>query len=170
MNQKSLRTQQQIEKALFKLLQNKTYSEISIAEITRLAQVSRTSFYRHYKEKNDVLKEYLERLYANFIADIQNNHLTTLSQQLSAYLGFFQKNPAILAILLNAGFEGILINEQTIYLKKLLTIVHPELKLADYAIAYQSGGIFMILAWWVKQNYRTPLSELIAYVEKHLNI
>lgn len=38
MNMKSLHTQQQIEHALFKLLQKKPYTEISIAEITRKAK------------------------------------------------------------------------------------------------------------------------------------
>lgn len=38
MNMKSLHTQQQIEHALFKLLQKKPYTEISIAEITRKAR------------------------------------------------------------------------------------------------------------------------------------
>ncbi len=53
MNMKSLHTQQQIEEALFSLLQKKPYTEISIAEITRKAHVSRTSFYRNYSQKND---------------------------------------------------------------------------------------------------------------------
>ena len=37
MNMKSLHTQQQIEEALFSLLQKKPYAENSIAEITRKA-------------------------------------------------------------------------------------------------------------------------------------
>jgi AcrR family transcriptional regulator len=51
MNMKSVRTQQQIEQSLFSLLQKKPYAEISIAEITRKADVSRTSFYRNYENK-----------------------------------------------------------------------------------------------------------------------
>lgn len=51
MNMKSLHKQQHIEKALFSLLQKKPYAEISIAEITRKAYVSRTSFYRNYSQK-----------------------------------------------------------------------------------------------------------------------
>ncbi|MDB6236748.1 hypothetical protein ODV12_00655 [Lactobacillus amylovorus] len=44
MNMKIVRTQQQIEQSLFSLLQKKPYAEIPIAEITRKADVSRTSF------------------------------------------------------------------------------------------------------------------------------
>lgn len=67
MNMKSLHTQQQIEKAMFSLLQKKPYVEISIAEITRKANVSRTSFYRNYNQKNDVLTSFLANQYQKFI-------------------------------------------------------------------------------------------------------
>ena len=70
--------------------------------------------------------------------------------------------------LLDAGFEGSLLNLQTRYLRKLFTVYHPNLNLPDYAIAYQSGSIYMLLVWWVKQDYVTPLAELTAYAEKHI--
>lgn len=152
------------------LIAVKPYSAISIAQITRVAHVFRTSFYRHYQQKDNVLKDYLQRLYNDIIKDIQTNHLTTLRQQLQLYLTFFKNNPRTLAILLSAGFEGILLDEQTKYLKSLLAVTHPDLKLNPYAISYQSGGIFMLLVWWVKQDYQTPLSVLLNYVTKHLNL
>lgn len=58
MNMKSVRTQQQIEQSLFSLLLKKSYAEISIAEITRKADVSRTSFYRNYENKDSVLVQF----------------------------------------------------------------------------------------------------------------
>ncbi len=70
--------------------------------------------------------------------------------------------------LLDAGFEGRLLNLQTRYLRKLFTVYHPDLNFPDYAIAYQSGSIYMLLVWWVNQDYATPLAELTAYAEKHI--
>lgn len=168
MNMKSLHTQQHIEKALFSLLQKKPYTEISIAEITRKAHVSRTSFYRNYSQKNDVLTLFLANQYKKFIVAINEHKLKTLTKQLVAYLTFFKENPKVMKILLDPGFEGSLLNFQTRYLKKLLSVYHPDLNLPDYAIAYQSGGIYMLLIWWVKQDYATPLEDLINYAEKHI--
>lgn len=168
MNMKSIRTQQQIEKTLFSLLQKKPYAEISIAEITRKANVSRTSFYRNYENKDSVMKKFLANQYQKFTDDITEHKLKSLSEQLVVYLTFFQKNPEIMKTLLEAGFEGGLLNLQTRYLKKLLKVYHPDLHLTDYAIAYQSGGIYMLLVWWVKQGYRTSLAELVDYIEKHI--
>lgn len=168
MNMKSLHTQQQIEDALFDLLQKKPYPEIPIAEITRKANVSRTSFYRNYEQKDEVIAQFLAKQYRKFIADINQHNLKTFKEQLTTYLEFFKNNPELMKLLLDAGFEGSLLNFQTHYLKKLLSIYHPDLQLPDYAIAYQSGGIYMLLVWWVKQNYQTSIADLIAYAEKHI--
>ncbi|MCZ3864819.1 hypothetical protein L2362_01160 [Lactobacillus crispatus] len=53
-------------------------------------------------------------------------------------------------------------------MKKLMSVYHSDVHLPDYAIAYQSGGIYMLLVWWVKQNYQTSLTDLITYAEKHI--
>lgn len=94
--------------------------------------------------------------------------IKTLKDQLKTYLDFFKKNPQLMKSLLAAGLEGILLNFQTRYLNKLLKIYHPDLHLEDYAIAYQSGGIYMLLVWWVKQDYQTDLAVLIDYAQKHI--
>lgn len=168
MNMKSRRTQEQIEKAMFNLLEKKPYAQVSIAEITRKADVSRTSFYRNYEKKDDVLAQFLAEQYQKFITDINEHKLKTLREQLTTYLNFFKQNPKLMKLLLNAGFEGTLLNLQTEYLNKLLQVYHPSLELPNYAIAYQSGGIYMLLVWWVKQDYQTPLADLIDYAEKHI--
>ncbi|MCT3602528.1 TetR/AcrR family transcriptional regulator [Lactobacillus acidophilus] len=168
MNMKSMRTQQQIEKTLFSLLQKKPYIDISIAEITRKAEVSRTSFYRNYENKDAVLAQFLAKQYQKFIDDINSRQIKTLKDQLKTYLDFFKKNPQLMKSLLAAGLEGSLLNFQTRYLNKLLKIYHPNLHLEDYAIAYQSGGIYMLLVWWVKQDYQTDLAVLIDYAQKHI--
>ncbi|WP_288648318.1 TetR/AcrR family transcriptional regulator, partial [uncultured Lactobacillus sp.] len=115
MNMKSMRTQQQIEKTLFSLLQKKPYIDISITEITRKAEVSRTSFYRNYENKDAVLVQFLAKQYQKFIDDINSHQIKTLKDQLKTYLDFFKKNPQLMKSLLAAGLEGILLNFQTRY-------------------------------------------------------
>lgn len=91
MNMKSVRTQQQIEQSLFSLLQKKPYAEISIAEITRKADVSWTSFYRNYENKDSVLAQFLANQYQKFIDDINKHKLKSLTEQLTVYLIFSKR-------------------------------------------------------------------------------
>lgn len=91
MNMKSVRTQRQIEQSLFSLLPKKSYAEISIAEITRKADVSRTSFYRNYENKDSVLVQFLANQYQKFIDDINKHKLKSLTEQLTVYLIFSKR-------------------------------------------------------------------------------
>ena len=91
MNMKSVRTQQQIEQSLFSLLQKKPYAEIPIAEITRKADVLRTSFYRNYENKDSVLAQFLANQYQKFIDDINEHKLKSLTEQLTVYLIFSKR-------------------------------------------------------------------------------
>lgn len=169
MNKKSLQTKEKIEKAMFSLLTTISYDQISVAEIAKEADVSRTAFYRNYDQKDDVLKKFIDEQYQSFIADIEKNKLLTLMEELKTYLSYFKRNPHLMEILLNAGFEGVLLNQQTIYLKKLIQTRHPELQLPDYAFSFQSGGIYMTLVWWVREDhYQTSVDTLVQYIQKHL--
>jgi len=91
MNMKIVRTQQQIEQSLFSLLQKKPYAEIPIAEITRKADVLRTSFYHNYENKDSVLAQFLANQYQKFIDDINEHKLKSLTEQLTVYLIFSKR-------------------------------------------------------------------------------
>ena len=91
MNMKIVRTQQQIEQSLFSLLPKKSYAEISIAEITRKADVLRTSFYHNYENKDSVLAQFLANQYQKFIDDINEHKLKSLTEQLTVYLIFSKR-------------------------------------------------------------------------------
>ena len=51
-----------ITNAVLNLLQEKSLDDISISEICDSAAVSRTSFYRNFESKEDVVKRYVEKL------------------------------------------------------------------------------------------------------------
>jgi len=49
------RSRRLIKEALQKLLRSKNYGEISVGELVKLADVGRSTFYRHFKGKADVM-------------------------------------------------------------------------------------------------------------------
>ena len=51
------RTRQSLRTALLDLIKEKDYDEISIEDITERADIGRTTFYLHYKDKEDLLME-----------------------------------------------------------------------------------------------------------------
>ncbi|WP_270637947.1 TetR/AcrR family transcriptional regulator [Limosilactobacillus mucosae] len=168
MNKKSQKTQLKIEQAMFELLKEKPYAELTVAEIAQRAMVSRMAFYRNFGGKDAILTRFLQQEFAAFIQDIKEHDLNSLEQQLTAYLSHFKNNPDLMRVLLKAGFEGELLNQQTAYLHRLLIEYHPELDLSDYAISYQSGGIYMLLVWWVNDDFTAPVELLVDYARRHI--
>lgn len=59
-NQRVAISKKLLKEALFKILQKKNISEISIRELCDEAEINRTTFYRHYSTPRDVLLEIAE--------------------------------------------------------------------------------------------------------------
>lgn len=51
-----------IQQALFMLMKEKDFSSITITDIIRKAGVSRSAFYKNFKNKEDVINEHMEQL------------------------------------------------------------------------------------------------------------
>jgi len=67
MEEKNL-TRDYIFEAFFRLLETQAYEKISVSHITEKAGVSRMSFYRNFKSKDDLVKKSLELI----VAHLQN--------------------------------------------------------------------------------------------------
>ena len=52
--------------ALLKLMRKKSFLEIRVTEIVKLAGVGRTSFYRNFDSREDVLKKHINNLYSDY--------------------------------------------------------------------------------------------------------
>lgn len=68
---RSARSVDRIKRSLMRILEHKTLGETTIAEVTRDAEVSRTTFYSHYGNLNDVYEE--------LVSDFEQN-VQTLSE------------------------------------------------------------------------------------------
>ena len=64
--------------ALLKLLEEKSFSAISVSDITTEANVSRMSFYRNYNSIEDILIEHLDAVVEQYkIEDIDERKMET---------------------------------------------------------------------------------------------
>jgi len=56
------RTRKLLQKAMLELVTEKGFTEVTVRDITNRAMVNRTTFYRHYLDKYDLLRQYIEEL------------------------------------------------------------------------------------------------------------
>src|SRR5579863_9077562 len=64
------RTHELLREALMALIEERGYEPISIQDITDRANVSRTTFYLHFRDKDDLLFTTMEELYDNLVEHV----------------------------------------------------------------------------------------------------
>lgn len=154
-NEKNQYVRREITKAMLDLLKEKNIDEITVSEITSKAQVGRVSFYRNYKNKEDILKRYLFSIInqwknKNETENIfPNDLLKKLFEHLIEYKDFYtllyQKNLFYL-------FRDIL--------KEVMATKSPLSNTEAYAIAFVSYGIYGWIKEWLARGMQESADEI----------
>lgn len=156
--QKNTYVKNKITSALLDLLRNKELKNISISEITSIAQVGRASFYRNYENKEDVLKKYLNKLIVNWQEEYdknkgQNESIDEMFGSLFAHLKE------------HSNFYLLLSKRNLFYLLKdvLKGICGPRTELSNinaYATAFICYGIYGWIEEWFARGMQESAEEM----------
>ena len=69
------RTRRQLQESLTSLILAKGYDAVTIEDITEQADLGRTTFYLHYKDKEELLMQSLEAVFDDLVAQIQQRSI-----------------------------------------------------------------------------------------------
>ena len=147
----------EITKALLELLNEKDLKEIKINEITTRAQVGRVSFYRNYQDKEDILKQYLERIIKEWKLQDQMPFeliMKTLFEHLMAYQDFY-------TLLYQKDLFYLFRNT----LKKLIVQDHQLSNPEAYAVAYMTYGIYGWIKEWIARGMQESPEDIYTFME-----
>ncbi len=152
--------------ALVALLEHKEFSDISIMDVCEKAGVNRSTFYAHYENLYDLLKETQERAIAEFFEsfnmslDFSNMSADELifitPQYLVPYLMFIKKNRKLYEVYNNSNafpigdmdkqlIENIFV---PVYAKNGVT----DRRVVEYMSKYFMSGVTAITMEWVKRG------------------
>ncbi|MGN1094572.1 MAG: TetR/AcrR family transcriptional regulator [Candidatus Neoclostridium sp.] len=69
-----LKTRRDLRAALVKLLQEKDFDKITVSDVCAEAMVNRMTFYKHYKDKYDLLNEVILSVKTSIISRMEKDH------------------------------------------------------------------------------------------------
>lgn len=147
-----------ITKALLDLMEEQEYQDISITDIVKKAGLSRVTYYRHFKTKEDVLIRYFELTKNRFNEQIKpsddstpaNNELVILALFL-----FFKSNMGPNKCLRKAGLDGELLKFlSTEFLENL------PAKLDKYVAYFVAGALYNVLIHWLDNDCKDSIEEV----------
>ena len=166
-NPLAAQSKQWILSALLKLLKEKAYNNISIKELTAKAALDRKTFYRHFRNKEDVLYLVIKEACENYIIELKKLH--ELSSYgitkayflvCSQYIDFFDlldRNGMLLLVL--TKFDEYLPSLNEMFLTN--QTYRPK---SDYELVYQAGGFWNITVHWIRNGAKEEPEELAKIV------
>lgn len=148
--------------SLLTLLQKKAICEISISELCEVAGVGRTSFYRNFEIKEDILKRHIETLFQGWMNEWKSR--TELPIDQSVFLVFSHLEA-------NRSFYGLLYERGLIYLLKDILLdlwgFDPEQEVvAAYASAYVAFFLYGWIEVWLRRGMKETAAELAGYLRE----
>ena len=163
------RTRQRLSEAFLGLLQEKAIEDVTVQDVLDRAEVGRSTFYLHYRDKNDLLLSqlefFLETMSTMLIVRKEQSHRVVPVAEMFAHIASAKKFYRLLgdAGRLNDFFDlaqgyferGIEVRLRES--KRLPKLSQRELAARASALA---GSLFSLLRWWLDRGAIEPAEKM----------
>ena len=182
---KYFNTSKKMNMALISLLKKKSFEYITISEVCKKAEVSRSAFYLHYENLYDLLEETTRHLLDDFLSyftedtksislNLLNCNLEELNficdKYLNPYLTYMKENREIV---LTAQLHINSLGFEKVYTKMFKNIFNPILNRfcypeseRQYVMLYYLNGMNAIILEWLKENCKESIAEITEVIKK----
>ena len=180
---KYFHTAERFDKALLSLLEKKPFEYVTVSELCEAAEVNRSTFYLHYENTSDVLKEasayVLDNFSSYFSVDMESitskyancdlQELNFINEKyLHPYLSFIKDNQRLFFTVLSqptvfdsrAIFQRLFDN----IFKPILDRFHYPQDEQHYVMMFYLNGITAIISEWIKENCQKSIADVISII------
>ncbi len=174
-----------MDKALISLLEEKHFEYITASEICKKAGVNRSTFYLHYENTYDLLKETIRYMLDDFISyfpfdnksilnrftECELSELNFISEKyLYPYLSYIKNNSRIFSTVLSHadsfGTESIFQRLFQDVFNPILDRFHYPLNERKYIIKFYLVGLNAIIIEWLKDGCEKSIEEVSKIIHK----
>lgn len=138
--------------SLLLLLQDKPIEAVSILEIVQKAGVNRSTYYRHFKTKQDVVRFFYETRLDESLESVAEEY--TLEQYFTEIFTNFLKYKKELLLLDRLSLSHLLLDEMNARIVPLCdSTMDPVQRLY---CNYHIGGVFNSFRYWLREGMTIP--------------
>jgi AcrR family transcriptional regulator len=173
------RTRKMLQQALVELTIEKGFAEVTVRDLTERAMVNRSTFYRHYLDKVDLLRQCLTELSELIDSQEQEtygvDHLEQPSAGLVRILHHIQKNADFYRVMLSKqgdpalcaesfrpfiekGFRSMLSGEPA--------SADPSRPPLDLSVSYVLHAGMGAILWWLEQGQAYTPEEMAVWLNR----
>lgn len=161
-----LRSREALRSAMLKLIETKSLDQITISEITSLAGIGRTTFFRHYPSKEALVEEIAAQEIRQLIdstLDATAELIQPDTRQTSlALFKYVAKHRQLWKTLLTGGAANTMRDEFTQMACEVATNVEQKSEWlpADAGIVIVVSSTIELIAWWLTQQKPVSVQKI----------
>ncbi len=161
--------------ALFDLMKEKPYSIITVKEISDKAQLSRRTFYRNFKVKEDLLSKYTNYLFEDYIESIKEITDFSFNSTLINYFEFWNKHIDELELLKQNHLFFFIMEQINSFIPDINKFSEVQWHNCDnhieeeYLGLYNIGGLWNVLSKWIDNKERESPKEMAESIRNALS-
>jgi len=172
------RTQKLVLEALLDLTVQKGFSALTVSDITKYAGINRATFYRHYRDKFDLLDQYARTVYelldVPLEAGSQKSDTTETNQifrRLVRILEHIQANAKFYRVILGKNGDPVFTDKIRQYIQKRIRRSLPiglqtDAMSIDLYVSYSSSASVGAILWWLEHDMPYPPEAMAAIVHQ----
>ena len=150
--------------SLTELMLEKGLQKISVNEICKRADMNRSTFYAHYEDQFDLLRELEDEFLITLRKTVTESNLQNFTQKFEKYLGYLYQNGSLFTLLMREApdFRDKIVNEAfSMYTarKESGVIASDDPRYAQ-KLYFVSGGSLLLLEKWIEGNSEITTSEM----------
>ncbi len=172
------RTRKLLQQAFIECTVEKGFTALTVRDITERAMVNRSTFYRHYLDKYDLLEQYMNEMYA-LLEDregIAQSHPPEAPSGLIDLLKLIQQNADFYRVMLGVKGDPLFVQRfgqktekrflsyfNQVFPERVSELDAPPLDLRFNIIASAGCGA---IVWWLEQERPCPPEQLAHWLNQ----
>ena len=158
--------------ALLKVMEQYDFKEITVTQISQEAKLSRKTFYRLFKNKEEILDQFLINIMNEFSQKIKDEEISDYWNIIRMYFDFWKEKKELLLLFKKNNLLFLLYEISYKHSFNIFNMVHSEknfLKFSNslpYILAYSIGGLHSMLIKWVEDDMIYPYDTFLLNLKK----
>ncbi len=162
-----MRTRDSLGNALVELMHERPFDEITVQQVLDRARVVRSTFYAHYRDKDDLFLSDVEDFFENFSSSLtaQGADLRRIAPVAELFAHIADVQVFYASMVASGKVNDVLALAQGIFARSIqrrlrlagLTAEPAQLSAQAHALA---GGMFALLSWWLDRGMKPAPKEM----------
>lgn len=166
------RTKKSLRDSLFTLLEEKSINQITVTELTTLADVNRSTFYLYYNDIYDMMEKIQQEIYAFFLETVVKfksdfSDIESFVTYCSRFLDFCRENYSVCRFITRNDCNNRLAEQIKLAVRCVIpdsAQVFPENDPRNYLTTFALSGILATILEWMNNGMKIPAEDMARFL------